>query len=128
MFEAITENVRIEVQPAYVPEESQPMANYFFFSYRVRIHNQTDKTLKLLSRHWIITDAFGKVEEVEGEGVIGQQPTLKPGEMFEYSSFCPLPTPTGSMVGTYTMIDPSTKTRLEVQIPKFTLCEPAHYH
>lgn len=127
MYEAVTENIRIEVLPAYEREQSHPLANYFFFSYRVRIHNQTEKTLKLLSRHWIITDAFGKVEEVKGPGVIGMQPTLKPGEMFEYSSFCPLPTPTGSMQGSYLMVD-AAGGQLEVKIPQFILSEPNHYH
>ncbi len=78
-------------------------ANHYFFSYTVEIHNGGEKTVQLVGRHWIITDAHGKVEEVQGAGVVGQQPTLEPGESFKYSSFCPLPTPTGTMEGSYLM-------------------------
>ncbi|MBX3021964.1 MAG: Co2+/Mg2+ efflux protein ApaG [Bdellovibrionales bacterium] len=127
MFQATTHNIRIEVQPAYLSEQSNPAQNYFYFSYRVRIVNEGSRRVQLLSRHWIITDAYGKVEEVTGAGVVGKQPTLKPGESFEYSSFCPLATPTGSMTGTYLMIDAQGE-QLEVEIPKFILTEPNHYH
>ncbi len=126
-FEATTNDIRIEVQPSYEREQSNPMQNYYFFSYRVRISNMADRPLKLMSRHWVITDAFGKVEEVMGPGVIGQQPLLKPGEVFEYSSFCPLSTPTGSMKGTYIMVGPKGE-QVEVTIPAFVLSEPNHYH
>ncbi|NJL24756.1 MAG: Co2+/Mg2+ efflux protein ApaG [Calothrix sp. SM1_5_4] len=127
MFEATTHNIRVEVEPAYEPDQSDPRNNRFFFSYRVRISNRRDKPVQLLSRRWVITDAYGKTEEVSGPGVVGVQPKLKPGETFEYSSFCPLPTPGGSMKGTYIMVD-DQGAPLEIQIPLFTLSEPNQYH
>jgi len=127
MFEAKTKSIRVQVQPAYVQDESDPRQNYYFFSYKVRISNEGEQAMQLISRHWVIKDAFGKVDEVKGAGVIGVQPTLKPGETFEYSSFCPLSTPTGSMHGTYTMVGPRGES-LEVEIPLFVLAEPSHYH
>lgn len=127
MFQATTHDIRIEVEPAYIDEQSNPAQNYYFFSYKVRIHNQSAREVQLVSRHWIIADAFGKTEEVEGPGVIGKQPLIQPGDFFEYSSFCPLATPTGSMKGTYQMIDGSG-TQFDVEIPKFFLSEPRHYH
>ena len=127
MYAAVTRNIKIEVEPTYMQDQSDPEQNYYFFAYRVRISNQGQDKVQLLSRHWIITDGFGQIEEVVGPGVIGQQPTLKPGEVFEYSSFCPLTTPTGSMQGTYVMAD-AKGSQLEVQIPLFVLCEPNHYH
>lgn len=127
MYRAVTHNIQVDVEPAYVQEESDPRQNHFFFSYRVRIANQSHRQVRLVSRHWVITDGFGTAEEVMGPGVIGQQPTIKPGEVFEYSSFCPLTTPTGSMHGTYVMVDPQGQ-RLEIEIPRFTLSEPSHFH
>ena len=127
MFQARTRDIQIEVEPSYVQEQSDPNQSYYFFSYRVRIRNESKGQVKLVSRHWIITDGFGQVEEVVGPGVIGQQPTLMPGETFEYSSFCPLATPTGSMHGSYVMVD-ADGVQLEVQIPMFILAEPNHYH
>ena len=127
MFTATTKNICIEVVPTYVREQSDPGQGQYFFSYRVRIRNEGPERVQLLSRHWIITDGFGKIEEVVGEGVIGQQPTLKPGDAFEYESFCPLATPTGSMLGTYTMVD-SPGVRWNVEIPLFILAEPSRYH
>ena len=127
MFEATTLNIKIEVEPSYIEEQSEPMRSYYFFSYRVRISNNSKRRVQLVSRHWIITDGFGQVEEVVGPGVIGQQPTLQPGESFEYASFCPLTTPTGSMEGSYIMSDEKGG-RLEVKIPLFVLCEPNHFH
>lgn len=127
MFEAVTQNIRVEVRPAYVHGQSDPANGYYFFSYHVRIHNEGDRPIQLISRHWIITDADGGVEEVRGPGVVGLQPTLGPGEMFEYSSFCPLATPTGRMQGTYQMVD-SRGQNIDVTIPAFILSEPNHYH
>ena len=127
MFEAKTKSIRVQVQPSYVQDESDPRQNYYFFSYKVRISNEGEQAMQLISRHWVIKDAYGKVDEVKGAGVIGVQPTLKPGETFEYSSFCPLSTPTGSMHGTYTMVGPRGES-LEVEIPLFVLTEPNHYH
>jgi ApaG protein len=127
MFRAVTQDITIEVEPTYVEEQSNPTQGHYFFSYKVRITNESPNTVQLVSRHWIITDGFGQVEEVVGPGVIGQQPTLKSGESFEYTSFCPIATPTGSMQGTYVMTGPQGA-QFEVQIPLFILCEPNHYH
>ena len=127
MFEATTHQIRVKVIPAYVQDQSDPVANRYFFSYTVEIENLGAKSVQLVSRHWIITDGLGQVEEVTGPGVVGQQPTLQPGEKFQYSSFCPLTTPTGTMQGSYQMVDGNGQ-RLEVQIPEFLLVEPSHYH
>lgn len=127
MYRAVTQNIQVEVQPAYEQEQSDPRQSQYFFSYRVRIANQSDRPVKLLSRHWIITDGFGAVEEVMGPGVVGLQPLIKPGEVFEYSSFCPLETPTGSMHGKYLMVDQKGQ-EIEVEIPRFVLTEPSHFH
>jgi ApaG protein len=127
MFEATTSDIRIEVEPTFIEAQSNPQQSYYFFSYRIRIRNGGSKRIQLISRHWIITDGFGQVEEVTGPGVIGQQPTLKPGDTFEYSSFCPLSTPTGSMQGKYLMVTEKGD-QLEVQIPLFVLSEPRYYH
>lgn len=127
MFEATTNQIRIHVIPAYVPDQSDPDQNQYFFSYTIEIHNGGKHSVQLVSRHWIITDAHGKMEEVQGPGVVGQQPTLEPGESFQYSSFCPLTTPTGSMEGTFLMMSGKGE-RFEVKIPKFILVEPAQYH
>jgi len=98
-----TNGVRVQVKSAYVPERSAPEQGHYFFAYFIRISNQGTETVQLLTREWVITDADGNVERVHGPGVVGEQPVLEPGESFEYSSFCPLPTPIGSMHGTYQM-------------------------
>src|SRR3954463_937261 len=102
--EAVTNNVRVEVESQYAPEHSQPFQNQWFFYYTIRISNESEETVQLLSRRWIITDANGHVEEVRGPGVVGEQPVLAPGESFQYTSGSPLPTATGVMHGTYQMI------------------------
>jgi ApaG protein len=93
--EAVTNNVRVEVESQYAPERSQPFQNSWFFHYTVRITNEGDETVQLLSRHWVATDACGRVEEVKGPGVVGEQPVLGPGESFQYTSGWPLKTSTG---------------------------------
>jgi ApaG protein len=102
--EAITNNVRVEVESQYAAEHSRPFQDHWFFHYTVRITNEGDGTVQLLSRHWVITDANGKVEEVRGDGVIGEQPYLKPGQGFRYSSGAVLETPVGTMQGSYQML------------------------
>src|SRR5215208_799608 len=92
--EAVTNNVRVEVESRYAPELSRPLQNEWVFHYTVRITNEGDGTVQLLSRHWIIKDAAGHVDEVKGSGVVGAQPVLAPGEAFQYTSRCPLKTPT----------------------------------
>ena len=119
----ITDNILIEVSTRYLPEYSNPTLQKWMFAYKVRIHNQSQKTVQLLRRHWIITDAFGEVEHVRGEGVIGKQPILHPNEAHEYISGCPLATSMGSMKGSYQMQD-ETGTLFDVGIPEFLLAAP----
>jgi ApaG protein len=102
--EATTRGIRIQVQSAYLPERSVPETSRYLFAYRVRISNMGHEKSQLVSRRWVITDGDGKQEVVEGPGVVGEQPTLEPGQGFEYTSFCPLPTPVGTMHGTYHMV------------------------
>ena len=103
MSNAITEGIRVTVRSHYVPEQSAPRAKRYVFAYTVRITNEGQLTAQLRTRHWIITDADGNVDEVRGEGVVGAQPTLRPGQHFEYTSGCVLRTPRGTMHGTYRM-------------------------
>lgn len=125
--EALTRGVRVSVEAEYVPDESQPGKNQWFFRYRVKISNEGSDTLQLLTRHWIITDGTGHIEEVRGPGVVGKQPTLRPGESFEYTSGCPLTTPFGVMEGTYQMMTESGE-RFDARIAPFTLSEPYTVH
>jgi ApaG protein len=119
--------VKVEVRSTYIPEESMPENFYYFFSYTVEITNLRTEAIQLISRHWIIMDGQGRVQEVKGEGVIGEQPTIQPGESFEYSSFCPLQTSTGLMKGRFFMVDSEGKD-FEVQIPEFFLVEPGSFN
>ena len=96
-----TENIQIAVEPQYLPEESEPADSFWVFTYDVVVTNMGPKTVQLLSRHWIITDADGKEEHVRGPGVVGKTPILREGDSFSYTSFCPLPTQLGTMHGTY---------------------------
>ena len=125
--EAVTNNVRVEVESQYAPERSQPLQNEWFFHYTVRITNEGDETIQLLSRHWIITDATGQMQEVRGPGVVGEQPVLGPGEAFQYKSGCPLKTSTGVMRGTYQMVTESGD-HFDVEIAPFALHEPYTVH
>ncbi len=102
--EALTQSVHVEVRSMYVPERSSPEREFFFFAYQVRITNQGEAPVKLLARHWVITDSTGKVEEVRGPGVVGEQPLLSEGQSFSYTSGCPLGTPTGNMRGDFEML------------------------
>lgn len=120
MFVAITRGVKVEVTPEYILERSNPKQNYYFFAYHITITNEGAETVQLISRHWIITDFNGKKEEVKGEGVVGEQPILEPEESFEYTSFCPLTTPTGSMHGTYQMVTNEGES-FDIEIPLFNL-------
>jgi ApaG protein len=125
--EALTNNVRVEVESQYAPEHSQPFQSQWFFYYTVRITNEGVKTVQLLSRHWIITDATGQIEEVRGPGVVGEQPLLTTGESFQYTSGCPLKTSTGIMRGTYQMVTEDGD-RFDVEIAPFALHEPYTVH
>ena len=104
MSDAITNSIRVEVMSQYSPENSRPPQDVWVFEYTVRITNQGTETVQLISRHWIIVDGLDRIEEVQGPGVICEQPVLAPGESFKYSSWCPLKTPTGVMRGTYQMV------------------------
>jgi ApaG protein len=125
--EAVTRGVRVRVQSEYAPERSHPSKNQWFFLYTITISNEGPETVQLLTRHWIITDATGHVEEVRGPGVVGKQPILRPGEAFEYTSGCPLTTPFGTMEGTYQMVT-DTGERFDAAVAQFTLSEPYTVH
>ena len=125
--EVVTQGIRVQVTARYSPEHSQPHQNKWFFLYTVEISNEGSETVQLISRHWIITDANHHVEEVRGPGVVGKQPVLAPGKSFQYTSGCPLPTPFGSMRGTYQMVT-GNGARFDVEIAAFALTEPYTVH
>ncbi len=121
--EATTRGIRIRVRSSYVAERSEPDQGQWFFIYNVHISNLGTETAQLVSRHWIITDGNGHVEEVRGPGVVGEQPVLPPGESFEYTSACPLRTPFGTMHGTYQMVTKQGET-FDAEVAPFSLAEP----
>lgn len=121
--ESVTRGIRVAVSSRFVPERSNPSESEWFFAYTIRISNEGGETAQLLSRHWIITDANGKSEEVRGPGVVGRQPVLPPGQSFEYTSACPLKTSFGVMQGTYQMVTPAGD-HFDVEIAPFALSEP----
>lgn len=123
MSDTTTRGVRVQVESRYLDERSSPAERYFLFSYQVRITNRSEETVQLVSRRWIITDADGHVERVEGPGVVGVQPVLPPGESFEYTSFCPLQTPVGTMEGGYLLRTPDGEA-FEAGILPFSLEVP----
>src|SRR5580704_2946502 len=120
MSEAVTSGVRVEVLSRHSPENSRPQLDQWVFEYTVRITNQGEETVQLVSRHWTITDALEHTHEVKGLGVIGEQPVLAPGESFKYSSWCPIKTPTGVMRGTYQMVRAGGE-RFDIEIAPFGL-------
>lgn len=122
-----TEGFVVEAEPAYIPEQSNPEVGKYFFSYRIRIQNIGSKKAQLKSRHWVIMDGQKRREDVEGPGVVGEEPFFEPGASYEYTSFCPLPTPTGSMRGSYFMRDESGK-EFKIKIPLFFLRDHNHNH
>ena len=123
VYEAETRGVRVRVVPAYLPEQSDPEEGRWVWAYMVELANQGREMVQLVDRHWIITDAQGHVEEVRGPGVVGEQPVLRPGETYEYTSGCPLGTDSGVMVGSYGMITDDGE-RFEAAIPAFSLHLP----
>jgi ApaG protein len=122
-YSATTRQVQVVVRPRFLPEQSNPERNLFVWTYHVRIENLGTETVQLVARHWVITDAQNRVEEVRGPGVVGEQPVLKPGESYEYDSACPLSTESGAMEGSYSMVT-SDETRFEATIPTFSLHLP----
>jgi ApaG protein len=123
MYEAITREIRVTVKPYYLEDQSEPDRSHFVWAYQVRIENRGLGTVQLINRHWKIVDSLGRVQEVRGAGVVGEQPVLKPGESFEYTSGTPLPTPSGIMGGTYEMEDAGGE-RFTITIPTFSLDSP----
>lgn len=123
MYSSTTRAITVTVKPIFLPDQSSPAENHFVWAYRVRIENNGRQTVQLLRRCWRITDGLGRFQEVRGAGVVGEQPVLKPGESFEYTSGTPLPTPSGIMVGTYEM-ESETGEQFDVDIPAFSLDSP----
>jgi ApaG protein len=123
MYRSVTESIEVSVEPFFLPEHSNPAESRFVWAYQVTITNHSTQTVTLVSRYWHITDELGRVQEVHGEGVVGEQPQLEPGDSFQYTSGCPLSTASGIMVGRYTM---QTKAGylFDVDIPAFSLDMP----
>ena len=120
----ITQGIKISVEPYYVPDESMPVQQRYVYAYRIVIENQSRQVVQLLRRHWVILESNGARREVEGEGVIGEQPTLEPGQVYQYSSWCPMTTDMGKMSGTYLMERKEDGQQFEVKIPAFRLVPP----
>ena len=123
-FEAVTRGVRVTVRAFYLADQSEPERSHYVWAYRVAIANEGRRTVQLLKRTWLITDGMGRTQRVHGEGVVGQQPSLDPGENFEYTSATPLSTPSGFMRGTYHMVESDTGEPFDVAIPTFSLDSP----
>jgi ApaG protein len=123
-FAETTRGVAVRVSVSYLPEQSEPQRGRWFWAYHVRIENEGPMAVQLMTRHWIITDGRGARHSVEGEGVVGEQPLIAPGESYDYVSGCPLATPTGNMLGSYSMIG-EDGSAFDVAIPKFALLAPA---
>jgi len=122
-YMAITRGIAVSVEPTYLEANSSPRSSQYFWAYRVTIENQGRETVQLLNRHWMITNARGELTEVKGPGVVGEQPVLRPGESYEYTSGAPLNTPSGMMGGSYQMESESGE-RLDIEIPTFSLDGP----
>jgi ApaG protein len=128
-YAATTGAITVRVAPRYLADQSDPARGYHVWAYQVRIENAAEAPVQLLSRHWIITDGHGRIEEVAGDGVVGVQPVIGPGQAYDYVSGCPLATPTGTMHGHYTLV--SAGARFDVAIPAFALEMPGvrrHLH
>jgi ApaG protein len=123
MYMAVTRNIEVSVTPRFLPDRSSPEQGHFFWAYTIEITNKGAETVQLKTRHWRITDAQGRVQEVRGAGVVGEQPRLGPGDSFEYTSGVPLPTPSGFMTGTYSMVTDKGEP-FDIAIPTFSLDSP----
>jgi ApaG protein len=122
-FEATTRGVRITAEPSFLGAQSDPAAHKYVWSYRIEIVNEGDQTVQLTARHWVITDGRGLTQMVDGPGVVGEQPILRPGDSFTYTSGCPLGTPSGVMAGHYDMVTDSGEV-FAAQVPAFSLDSP----
>jgi ApaG protein len=120
MYRAVTHSIEVVVTPRFVADRSSPDNNYFFWAYTISITNNSKETVQLKTRHWRITDANGRLQEVRGAGVVGEEPVLKAGEAFEYTSGVPLQTPSGFMVGSYGMVT-ATGEQFDIEVPAFSL-------
>ncbi len=123
MYKCLTNGIRVTVEPHYLEEESDPDQDRFFWAYAIEIGNEGTASVQLLTRHWRITDGYGHVEIVRGPGVVGEQPHIGPGDVFSYTSGCPLTTPSGIMAGSYQMVGEDGK-EFSVEIPAFSLDLP----
>lgn len=123
MYTSVTRSIRVTVQPVFLDEQSMPAENRYVWAYHVRIENEGPETVQLRTRYWRITDAYGRVQEVRGPGVVGEQPVLEPGGSFEYTSGTPLPTPSGIMTGSYRMESKGGE-MFDIDIPAFSLDSP----
>ena len=123
MYQSVTRNIEVTVKPQYLSDKSSPQTGEYFWAYTIEITNRGTETVQLRTRHWRITDAQGRLQEVRGAGVVGEEPVLKPGENFEYTSGVPLPTPSGFMTGTYGMVTAAGE-EFDINIPAFSLDTP----
>ena len=123
MYRTVTRQIEVQVVPRFLSERSSPDNGYYFWAYSITLRNLGEETVQLKTRHWRITDANGKLQEVRGAGVVGEQPTLKPGEKYEYTSGVPLPTPSGFMTGSYGMVTTAGEP-FDIAIPSFSLDLP----
>ena len=121
--EAVSEGIRVAVDVMYVPHRSEPHGDGHFFAYRITITNEGEQPAQLIDRHWQITNGFGQTTVVEGPGVVGEQPEIEPGDAFQYTSYCPLPTEHGTMQGYYGMTRPDGET-FKAEVPLFALTKP----
>jgi ApaG protein len=122
-YRAVTRSIEVTVLPRFLPDRSSPENGYFFWAYTITLTNLGRETVQLKTRHWRITDALGRLQEVRGAGVVGEEPVLKPGENFEYTSGVPLPTPSGFMAGSYGMVTTGGE-GFDIDIPAFSLDTP----
>ena len=123
MYTSVTNDIEVTVTPRFLPEQSSAEKGHFFWAYTIAITNRGKQTVQLMTRYWRITDALGRVQEVRGAGVVGEQPRLAPGDSYEYTSSVPLPTPSGFMVGSYGMVTAAGE-RFDIEIPAFSLDSP----
>ena len=127
MYQSVTDHIKVTVVPQFIEGQSNPAENKFVWAYTITMENQGLETVTLLTRHWQITDGIGRRQDVRGDGVVGEQPTLGPGQSFQYTSGCPLNTPSGLMVGSYSMMA-ATGRSFNVAIPAFSLDSPHDRH